>query len=332
MSMSSTTSTTSKPIVVVCGATGAQGRSVARAFLNDGGYHVKCLTRTPSSDKAKMLAKEGCEVVRACMSRREDIKSAFTGAAIVFAVTNFDDPSVGRIMEIEVEQGQMMANIAKQVGVGWYVWSSLPDPALSSSGTVTRLNHFASKYTVQQHIANLGLPATFVMPAYYMSNSFLFHPTPSGQELRMPYLTPNSRLALLDVESDLGPVVLALAKDKNNYLGATIPIAGDNLTMQEIAEIITKETGVHTTFKQISPQEAARHEMLEEYIQMCQWFHANAGYYGQYAADFEIARKLHPKMKTFAQFLREQNPDIYFKEASHTICAPVVDFCRFLQK
>jgi len=169
------------------------------------------------------------------------------------------------------------------------------------------------------------------MPCYYMSHSFLFKETEQGQELCMPFLTPNTRLALLDVEHDFGTIIAGILKDKYKYLGATIPIAGDNLTMNEIADILTKETGRPTTFKQISADEA-RLDILEEYIQMCEWFAANTGYYGLYAADLEIAKKLHPQMRTFAQFIKEQDADTYFKQSSTSLCAPAVDFCRVSKK
>jgi uncharacterized protein YbjT (DUF2867 family) len=45
--------TTEKPIVVVCGATGAQGSSVAQHLLHDGAYTVRALTRNIASEKAQ---------------------------------------------------------------------------------------------------------------------------------------------------------------------------------------------------------------------------------------------------------------------------------------
>ena len=54
-----------KKIIVVFGATGAQGGGVARAILNDpkSEFAVRAVTRDPNSDKAKELAKMGADVV-----------------------------------------------------------------------------------------------------------------------------------------------------------------------------------------------------------------------------------------------------------------------------
>ena len=54
-----------KKIIVVFGATGAQGGGVARGILNDpkSEFTVRAVTRDPNSDKAKELAKMGADVV-----------------------------------------------------------------------------------------------------------------------------------------------------------------------------------------------------------------------------------------------------------------------------
>ena len=43
----------SSKIIVVTGATGAQGGSVAKFLLNDGTYAVRAVTRNPDSPAAK---------------------------------------------------------------------------------------------------------------------------------------------------------------------------------------------------------------------------------------------------------------------------------------
>ena len=43
----------SSKVIVVMGATGAQGGSVAKFLLNDGTYAVRAVTRNPDSPAAK---------------------------------------------------------------------------------------------------------------------------------------------------------------------------------------------------------------------------------------------------------------------------------------
>ena len=61
----------SKKIIVVAGATGAQGGGLARAIVQDrtGEFAVRALTRKTHSEKARELAKLGAEVVEANFDR-----------------------------------------------------------------------------------------------------------------------------------------------------------------------------------------------------------------------------------------------------------------------
>ncbi len=76
----------SKPIILVTGATGAQGGSVAYALLNSGQYAVRAFTRNASSAKAIALAEAGAEVVVGNMDELESLKSAMKGCYGVFGV------------------------------------------------------------------------------------------------------------------------------------------------------------------------------------------------------------------------------------------------------
>ncbi len=97
-----------KKTVLVLGATGtqgectrqhvadakltAQGGSVAKLLLQfPDKYVTRCLTRNPTSDKAKVLADMGAELVKADVTIPSTLPDAFKGAWGVFAVTDFYD-------------------------------------------------------------------------------------------------------------------------------------------------------------------------------------------------------------------------------------------------
>jgi uncharacterized protein YbjT (DUF2867 family) len=71
-----------KKIIVVFGATGAQGGGLVRAILNDknGEFAVRAVTRDTHSDKAKELAALGAEVVAANIDSMDDLKRVIHGA------------------------------------------------------------------------------------------------------------------------------------------------------------------------------------------------------------------------------------------------------------
>jgi uncharacterized protein YbjT (DUF2867 family) len=64
--------------VLVVGATGAQGGSVARHLLGRG-YPVRALTRDPDSAPAQALARAGAEVVRGDLGDRPSLRRALAG-------------------------------------------------------------------------------------------------------------------------------------------------------------------------------------------------------------------------------------------------------------
>jgi NAD(P)-dependent dehydrogenase (short-subunit alcohol dehydrogenase family) len=79
-------------IIVVCGATGNQGGSVAKLLLkHPEQYSVRALTRDPTSGAATELAQLGATVVQVDLTVPSSLKSALDGCWGVFGVTNFYD-------------------------------------------------------------------------------------------------------------------------------------------------------------------------------------------------------------------------------------------------
>jgi len=115
-----------KKIITVFGATGAQGGSVAKIFLNDprlkDEWTVRAVTRDVTKDAAKKLADDGAEVVAADLNDKASLVKALTGAHTAFAVTNYWEKMDAKH---EFQQGKDLADAAKEAGVEHYVWSSL---------------------------------------------------------------------------------------------------------------------------------------------------------------------------------------------------------------
>jgi len=87
-----TSTTGTQKLIVVVGATGNQGGSVARRFLRDPRYAVRGLTRDPNSAAAKELSALGAEMVRADLDDVKSLESAFAGANLIFSATNYWEP------------------------------------------------------------------------------------------------------------------------------------------------------------------------------------------------------------------------------------------------
>src|SRR5215510_12967976 len=83
----------SKKIITVFGATGAQGGGLVRAILNDKNseFAVRAVTRDVNSDKAKQLKALGAEVVAADVDDDAAVEKTLEGAYGAYFVTFFWD-------------------------------------------------------------------------------------------------------------------------------------------------------------------------------------------------------------------------------------------------
>jgi uncharacterized protein YbjT (DUF2867 family) len=302
-----------KPLVVVSGATGVQGGSIINSLLATGHYKIRGLTRNPDSDKAKALSAKGVEVVKCDLSAKDDVKKALKDADIAWIVTNFWDPSIiGTDVGEEERQGKMIADVAKETGLNWLIYSSTPDTITESGGKIQTV-HFAGKNRVEQYIRTLGIPnATFIYLGFYFQNVGNFVPLvpkENGEvEVVLPYLEENNALPMVDAENDTGPIVVKIIEDgPSKWNGKKVPVAAEYITMKQIADTLSKVTGKTHKFRTLSDEDIAKEFPSmnhNDFKQTFKW-HKEYGYYGKddEVKDISIAKKLHPNIKTYEQYL-----------------------------
>uniref|UniRef100_A0A1D1YSZ0 NmrA-like family domain-containing protein 1 n=1 Tax=Anthurium amnicola TaxID=1678845 RepID=A0A1D1YSZ0_9ARAE len=305
-----------KPLIVVSGATGAQGGSVVNSLLATGRYKIRALTRDPSSDKAKALLSKGVdEVVKCHFSVREDIKKALSGADIAWIVTNYWDPSiVGKDPPEEERQSKLIADVAKEVGLNWLIYSSLPDSTAESEGKYPGAIHFSGKYHAEQYMRTLGIPnTTFLHLGFYHQNIGAFVPLVEKDdevELTIPYMEENDLIPMIDAPHDTGPIVAKIIEDgPAKWNGKKVPVAAEYCTMKQLVDALTKATGKTHKLKTLNDDDEMKgFPVLEmdEMKQMYKWIK----YYGFFGKDNEIrdisiSKKLHPNIRTFEQYAIE---------------------------
>jgi len=308
-------SQTKKPLIVVSGATGAQGGSVVNSLLATGHYKVRGLTRKPDSDKAKALKSKGVEVFKCDLSNKDEVRKALKDADIAWIVTNFWDPSiVGQDPNEEERQGKMIADVVKEEGVNWLIYSSLPDTTTESEEKYPNIIHFAGKHRVEQYIRKLGIPnSTFVYLGFYSQNLGVFVPMTQNEngeiEVAIPYLDENDKLPMIDAENDTGPIVAKIIEEgPEKWNGKKVPVAAEYATLKSIVDSLTKVTGKPHKLKTVQDEEFTKALPSsfdnEEFKQMYKWF-KEFGYYGKDSevSDISVAKKLHPNIKTYEQYL-----------------------------
>ncbi|OBT70310.1 hypothetical protein VE03_00286 [Pseudogymnoascus sp. 23342-1-I1] len=235
-----------KKIIVVFGATGAQGGSVIKSILGDpkaaSQFQIRAVTRDPSKPSAKALADQGCELVSADLNNEKDVARVLKGAYGAFVVTNFwetGDPGV------EIAQGKNVADAAKATGLQHLVWSSLIDVTELTKGTLSKVSHFDSKAAVEKYIRSLDINASFFRPGYYMSNLLqVVRPSGDSETYSVPLPIPTTApIPLFDTAADTGKFVKGIFLAGEKAFGKTYNAAVAYVTPAEIAEEWSAVTG-----------------------------------------------------------------------------------------
>jgi uncharacterized protein YbjT (DUF2867 family) len=217
--------------VLVFGATGQQGGSVATA-LRAQGWQVKALVRDPNSDKAKTLAIKGIELVRGDLADIQSIKAAMVGAYGVFSVqpSSGQGTAYGVTDSDEIHYGQAVADIAVASGVRHLIYSS----ASAAGATKTGIGHFDTKSEIEAYIRNLEIVSTIVRPSTFMEILTLPGMGLDKDEFAF-FMQPDRPMQFIAVE-DIGKIVAGIFADPAKFGAQTIEIAGDAVTGAELAE------------------------------------------------------------------------------------------------
>ncbi len=286
-----------QPIILVTGATGAQGGSVARMLLGQKKFSVRILTRTPKSSKAIALQELGAEVVQGDLENIETLKTAMEGCYGVFGVTNFWEH-----FENEYQHGKNLIDAVAASRISHFVFSSLPDYFKLSHGTL-RVPHCDLKASLEEYARALHLPVTFVHIAFYYEN-FLTHFMLQRADDGCFYFgfpQGDTPLAMASVE-DMGGVVAAIFDHPNQYIGRTVGVVGEDKSCHEYAAIMSDVLKRDVRYRHIPHAEFASYGFAgaEELANM---FEVQRLYIPSRQLHLIESYGLHPQMQPFRQWL-----------------------------
>ncbi|PKL84298.1 MAG: nucleoside-diphosphate sugar epimerase [Ignavibacteriae bacterium HGW-Ignavibacteriae-3] len=310
-----------KKIIAVLGATGAQGGGLVRAILSDktDDFTARALTRNINADKAKALKEAGADVVTVDIDNFESLKSAFTGAYAVYAVTFFwEHFSVDK----ELSQAEMIAKAAKEAGVKHIIWSTLEDtrkwvplednrmPTLQGKYKVP---HFDGKGQANKFFTDLGLPVTFLQTSFYWDNFIHFGMGPKKTADDTYALTlpmGDKKLPGIAAE-DIGKCAYGIFKKGNDFISKTVSIAGGHTSGKEMAESMGKALGKNVIYNSV-PFDTYRgfgFPGADDLGNMFQFTHDFEEYFCG-VRDMNFSRSINPELKSFDNWLSENKDRI----------------------
>ncbi|KAM0254472.1 hypothetical protein ACHAQJ_006754 [Trichoderma viride] len=227
-----------KKVIAVIGSTGKQGGSVVNLFLSDPNlkrdWTVRAITRDITKGSAKKLESQGAELVAADINDGKSLINAFSGATAIFAVTNYWETMS---KEREEQQGRAMVDAAKDAQVQHFIYSSLIDVTKATSGKLANVYHFDSKAMVEQYARDVGIPATFLQPGFFMSNipgQLLAQEAPDKPWILSIPTPETAAFPLFDAEADTGKYVKAIVMKRDELLGKRVLGATSYKTPAEI--------------------------------------------------------------------------------------------------
>ena len=283
--------------ILVFGATGAQGGSVARALLARNQFDVRAFTRKGDSPAAQALREAGAEIAVGDLDDPASIRAALDGIYGVFGVTNFWEHFAK-----EAQQGENMIRAIAEAKVGHLVLSSLPPIAKETNGAL-RSPHFDIKAEHEELAKSLGIPATFVhVPFYYENFLAFFPPRPAGDgTYQFGFPQGDRPLAAISVE-DVGSLVAPLFEQPETYIGQVLKPAGDELPASEYAAVMSRRTGADIRYSHV-PREtfaALGFPGAEDLADMFEYYRLHIP---SRARDIETSRALAPGLQSFDAWL-----------------------------
>jgi uncharacterized protein YbjT (DUF2867 family) len=298
--------TNGEKLVLVTGATGRQGSAVIRHMLPKG-WRLRALTFRADGAAVQNLAHQGVEVVKGNMEDPASLEPALRGVYGVYSVQDFWSVGVKR----EVQQGKNLADAAKKAGVLHFVYSSA-----GGAERNTGIDHFESKWEVENYVRKLGLPATMIRPAGFMENYYIDQVEIGILKGKLMDPIRGDKPYQTIASDDIGAFVALAFERPKEFIGMELEIAGSELTNLEAAQVFSRVLGRPVKFQKL-PMPIVRLALGKEFYQMFRWFNESG-----FKADIPALRKRYPEihLHTLEEWLRAEG---WHKRARH-VRAPKV--------
>jgi uncharacterized protein YbjT (DUF2867 family) len=229
--------------VLVLNATGKVGRNVSKALLN-AGFEVYGTTRSSNSSLPGM----GVKPVVCNYTQREDLDKAFaqSGAKKVFVITDYF-AAAKKNANLEFEQGRAAIDAAKAAGVNHLIFMSVADAEFFDEHVL----HLHAKVDLEKYLRSSGVPFSILRPCAFFENlddAANWNPLKKGV-VKFLSLHDNKFCATYDI----GRAAAIQLKAPDHWLGQSLDVIGWQGNLEQVAEALSKVSGVPVKAKLAMP-------------------------------------------------------------------------------
>lgn len=278
-----------RPLILVFGATGQQGGSVATALIK-AGWPVRVMVRNTLSEASVSLRDAGADVVEGTFDDKDAMRAAMHGAYGVFSVQP-SSPGGAVTDEEEVRYGKTIAELSVECGIKHLVYSS----GSAAGDEPTGLAHYETKALIERYIRTLPINSTIVRPAPFME--LLVMPGFGLDEKRFTFFMKREKQMQVLAVEDIGKIVTAIYTDPERFKGKTFEIASDVVTGQQLEELFSMAAGQPVPYSRFTDEFLAANPFLQKLTALVDD--------GRLAgnADLESMRQINPELRSFKSWL-----------------------------
>ena len=275
--------------IFVTGATGNQGGAVAASLIKKG-FKIKVLTRKTDSVKAQRLQKQNVDLIKGDLNDLNTFRNYLKDIDGIFSVQTFENG-----IDKEIKQGIDLANLAKEYGVNHFLYSSVAGADLN-----TGIPHFDSKYKIENHIKQLGLPYTIIRPNSLFENFLI--PQVRSRILKGKLASPINKDKVQQFISavDIGEISADIFLNQDKYLGKTITIGSEEMDMQQVATTFSEVLDKKISYQKF-PMLLVRLVMGKDLYKMFKWMNENNAIF---IKDLELFKKENPNLTSLKHWIK----------------------------
>ena len=257
-----------RPAILVIGATGAQGGSVARHLLADGRWTVRAFVRNPESSAAHVLRDAGVEIAVGDLEFPERLRDAMATCHGVFGLTSAREPWGRRL-----RHARAIVDAAAAARVPHLVLRTRAEHHHTVEGQLA-VSPWELEAAIVQYAQSRSVPATFVRVALQYEQ---LH-----ERLGTYHRRHDARVAAV-ASDDVGGVVAALFARRDEFLGRSLGIVGDERRPHDYADAVARALG-----RRVSPAAGTRFDerTLDDH------------------AEIDECRRLFPRLRTLEAWAR----------------------------